>query len=206
MTRTTVDRIVLALLGIVLAVAGAYALLADTGPRSLYLGRWTLDLGWLPLPPTLATLTAPLRDALVLPTAARVGLAVLVGLLVLLLGARLVASQLRPGRRWQRRRSDLVLTEGPDGDAVLVGPALSRAIARDLTHIPEVIDADVATWDADEGTRLDARVGVHRGRLAGDVRAGVAAALDRAEACLGRDLVDAEVCLDVRDEPDARVH
>lgn len=195
MTRPTVNRIVLLVLGLGLLAAGIAAAWSGSGisvdavpplrsPGDLWAPAGRLVEDYADLWPFAALVT---------------------GLVAILLGLAVLEGQFRAGRQRRRRRADLDVSDGGRSASVVRGSALSGAVAADLTRIHEVQSASVVTWEDDQATRLQAVVGLFEGQRIQDVHAGIQGALGRAEQALGGRRLDASVRVDVLDPPPPRV-
>lgn len=193
MTRATVNRLVLGLLGLLLLLGGVWASLAGAG----------IDVPRVPPPADPSTLLDRARSSVddwrLVAAAAAIG-----GFLVLALGLRVLLAELRPGRTWRRRRSDLDLDVTPRGRARVEGTVLSNAVADDLLRIHEVVDATVTTW-TDDGLHVRMHVGIARGARLTGVRDRVGAVIDRLEQAVGAEPTSVRVRIDHRDSAPPRV-
>lgn len=193
MTRPRVNRVVLLLVGVALAGAGAVVLM--TG-GDLVPAAWQLRS-----PPSL---WASLTDATTGASAFLAAGSILVGLVVVALGGLVVKSQVSAGRRTRRRRSDLDLDHGTDA-TTLSGSALSEVVASDLTRLHEVLSASVTTWQDAGDTNLHAVLILGRGHQITDVRRGIGAVLQRAEQALDGAPIHSSVRIDLSNQPPPRV-
>ncbi len=195
MTRPTVNRVALLVLGLVLLAAGLAGVWSGSG----------IAVDAMPPLRSPGDLWAPIGRLIEDNADLWPAVALVAGLVVVLLGLALLEGQLRDGRDRRRRRADLDVSPSGRDTTVVSGSALSGAVAADLTRVHEIQSASVVTWDDERSTRLQAVVGLSEGRLVQDVHAGIQDAIGRAEQALGGRQLDASVRVEVLDQPAPRV-
>lgn len=195
MTRPTVNRVVLLLLGLLLLAAGLAGAWSGSG----------LSVDALPPLRSPGELWAPIGRLVEAYSELWPLVALVAGLLAVLLGLALLEGQLRAGRRRRRRRADFDVSPGGRDAALVRGSALSSAVATDLTRILEVESASVVTWEDDQSTRLQAVVGLLEGTRIENVHGGIQGVLGRAERALDGRQLDASIRVDLLDRPAPRV-